>query len=98
MIGLQKQIHPFSTKILPSSYQRSPVRCRRTLCRSSLLLDLVVKAFQHVPCTFAVDLLACNNFSCAGTSVEGVSVVINNLAGSNSGSDCSANTGLTALV
>ena len=35
--------------------------------------------------------------SCAGISVEGVEVVINNLAGSNSGSDCPASTGLHVL-
>ena len=39
-----------------------------------------------------------NKFSCAGTSVEGVGVVINNLAGSNSGSDCPASTGLTVVA
>ena len=32
----KKQVHSFSTRILPSSSQRSPARCRRTLCRSSL--------------------------------------------------------------
>ena len=40
----------------------------------------------------------CNRSSCAGTSVEGVGVAINKLAGSNNGSDCPASTGLTVLV
>ena len=35
-------------------------------------------------------LYFCHKFSCAGLSIEGVGVVINNLAGSNSGSDCPA--------
>ena len=32
LIGLQKQIHTFSTQILPSSFQRFPARCCRSLC------------------------------------------------------------------
>ena len=40
----------------------------------------------------------CIKFSCAGTSVEGVGVVINNLTGSNNGSDCPASTGLPVLT
>ena len=55
-------------------------------------LFLSVKPFPLIPCTFA------NNFSCAGISIEGLGVVINYFAGSNSGSDCPANTGLPVLV
>ena len=51
--------------------------------------DFAVRAFPLVPCNF------CKKISCAGISVEGVGVVINNFAGSNNGSDCPANTGLT---
>ena len=40
----------------------------------------------------------CNRSSCAGTSVEGVGVIINNIAGSNNGSDCPASTGLPVLA
>ena len=40
----------------------------------------------------------CNTSSYAGSSVEGVGVFMNNLAGSNNGSDCSAGTGLTVLA
>ena len=40
----------------------------------------------------------CNRSSCAGTFVEGAGVVINNLAGSNNGSDCPASTGLSVLA
>ena len=40
----------------------------------------------------------CNKSSCAGSSVEGVGVFINKLAGSNNGSDCSASTGLAVLA
>ena len=36
LIGLQKQVHSFSTRILPTSSQTSPARCRRTLCQSNL--------------------------------------------------------------
>ena len=36
LIGLRKQVRSFSTRILPTSSQRSPARCRRALCRSSL--------------------------------------------------------------
>ena len=59
---------------------------------TSLSIDLVVEAFPLVPCTSAII------FSCAGISIEGVGVVINKFAGANSGSDCSANTGLPVLV
>ena len=34
----------------------------------------------------------CNRSSCAGSSVEGVGVFVNKLAGSNNGSDCPAST------
>ena len=40
----------------------------------------------------------CNRSSCAGTSVEGVGVVINKLAGSNNGSECLVSTGLFVLA
>ena len=39
-----------------------------------------------------------NKFSCAGISIEGLGVIINYFAGSNNGSDCPANTGLSVLV
>ena len=51
-----------------------------------------MEAFPLVLRTFAT------KFSCAGISIEGAGVVINNLAGSNHGSDCPANTGLSVLV
>ena len=40
----------------------------------------------------------CNRFSCTGSSVEGVGVVVDELAGSNNGSDCPASEGLTVLA
>ena len=43
-------------------------------------------------------LYFCNKSSCAGSSVEGVGVFINKLVGTNNGSDCPANTGLSVLV
>ena len=49
--------------------------------------------FHLVLGTFAMNLLVQE-----GTSVEGVSVVINKLAGSNNGSDCPAGTGLPVLT
>ena len=39
----------------------------------------------------------CNRSSCARSSVEGVGVFINELAGTNNGSDCPAKTGLPVL-
>ena len=45
----------------------------------SLSIDLVVEAFPLVPCNF------CNKFHCAGISIEGLGVIINNFAGSNNG-------------
>ena len=47
---------------------------------------------------FTRSLYFCIKFSCAGTSVEGVGVVINNHAGLNNGSDCPAKTGLPILA
>ena len=46
----------------------------------------------------ARSLYFCNRFSCAGISIEGVGVVVNNLAGSNNGSDSPANTALPVVV
>ena len=40
----------------------------------------------------------CNRSSCAGSSVEGVGVFINELVGTNNGSDCPAETGLPVLT
>ena len=43
-------------------------------------------------------LYFCNKFSCAGISIESLGVIINKFAGTKSGSDCSATTGLPVLV
>ena len=40
----------------------------------------------------------CNRSSCAGSSVKGVGDFINELVGTNNGSDCFASTGLTVLT
>ena len=60
-----------------------------------------VQIFNHRSCCGSLSarsLYFCNNFSCAGISVEGLGVMNKKFAGANNGSDCPANTGLSVLV
>ena len=56
-----------------------------------------VQIFINRSCcaSLAIRSFSARNFSCAGISIEGLGVILNHFAGSNNGSDCPANTGLT---
>ena len=68
-----------------------PSRVRRRLL-FTCLVDPIPVAINRSCCESLStrSLYFCNKCSCAGTSVEGVGVIINNVAGSKNGSDCPA--------
>ena len=72
----------------------SDFNCCQECCISTKFNHTIffVTACPLVLGAFAIDLL------CAGSSVEGVGVFINKLAGSNNGSDCPTITGLPVLT